>query len=260
MTAFNPEQITYFAKTDARGQNIPFGIKAKDRQRHMYVIGKTGMGKSTLLEAIACGLKCPTVGHSDINRDPMLAGARALAAEMTFARSGNPRIRMFFRAEDAIGFIRRVHDSLAELDGFRQEFESTLTGEGRDRAVGAIEGQRAGLVSRYGDNPDALSHGEWFLNLVRERIHSPGLYLLDEPETPLSPIHQLSLLSIIKDVAAAGGQFIIATHSPVLMACPGATLYSLGEASVSEVRWDEVEHVAILRAFLNDPESYLRHL
>lgn len=224
------------------------------------LVGDNGTGKSTLLEAIACGLKCPAVGSQDVSRDPSLASARALAQQLTLSRSRNPRVKMFFRAEDAIGFIRRVSDSLAELDGYRAEFESSLSGAGRDRAVGAIEGQKAGLVERYGDNPDAFSHGEWFLNLVRERVQAPGLYLLDEPETPLSPVHQLALIAIIKAVAEAGGQFIIATHSPILMACPGATIYSLEGTTIRPVAWDEVEHVAVMRAFLNDPERYLRHL
>jgi predicted ATPase len=254
-------------RADALPDQYPFTVpviqtlqELRFRTPITMLVGENGCGKSTLLEAIACGLNCPAAGHADVSRDPMLADARLLAQEMTFARTDNPRTKMFFRAEDAIGFIRRVRDSLSELESYKEEFEENLTGYGRDLAVGSIEGQKARLTERYGSNPDALSHGEWFLNLIRERIHSPGIYLLDEPETPLSPIHQLALLAIIKEVAETGAQFIVATHSPILMACPGATIYALEDISIREVAWDEVEHVAVTRAFLNDPQSYLRHL
>jgi predicted ATPase len=166
----------------------------------------------------------------------------------------------FFRAEDAIGFTRRLAANLDELNDLEQEFDETLSGYGRQLATGAMRGQQNNLTTRYGEDPDARSHGEWFINILKERIHGEGLYLLDEPETPLSPIHQLSLLSIIKEAVAAGGQFIIATHSPILMAYPDATIYCLDHAPVSTIAWEDVEHVAIMRAFLADPMSFLRHL
>ncbi|MBT4161559.1 MAG: AAA family ATPase [Gammaproteobacteria bacterium] len=225
-----------------------------------FLVGENGCGKSTLLEAIACGLNCPAVGAADVQRDPMLETARKLSASLRLVRRSNPKVKLFFRAEDAIGFTRSVQanlDSLAELES---TFDESLDGFGRDLAVGAIRGQHSALTSRYGNNPDARSHGEWFINLIRERIHSKGLYLLDEPETPLSPIHQLTLLSIIKETTALGAQFIIATHSPILMASPGATIYSLDGMTIEKKAWEEVEHVALTKAFLADPESFLRHL
>jgi predicted ATPase len=225
-----------------------------------FLVGENGCGKSTLLEAIACGLKCPAVGAADVSRDPMLAGARQLAGELRFSKSMTPKVKLFFRAEDAIGFTRRVKEDLEELSALEDEYQKNLKGYGRDLAVGAMKGQKAGLTSRYGDNPDARSHGEWFVNTLRERIHRAGLYLLDEPETPLSPIHQLTLLSIIKETVSAGGQFIIATHSPILMAHPGATIYNLDETGIEPVAWEDVEHVSLMRQFLADPDSFLRHL
>ena len=98
------------------------------------------------------------------------------------------------------------------------------------------------------------------MNILRERIHSKGLYLLDEPETPLSPIHQLSLLSIIKEAVSLGAQFLIATHSPIIMACEGATIYNLDNTAITKTAWEDVEHVSLMRAFLADPSSFLRHL
>ena len=223
-------------------------------------VGENGCGKSTLLEAIACGLKCPAVGAADVMRDPMLAPARSLAAKLRFSRNKSPRLKLFFRAEDAIGFTRAVLSNLAELEELEADFDDELDGYGRDLAVGAIQGQQSALVSRYGNNPDAGSHGEQFINLMKQRIHRAGLYLLDEPETPLSPIHQLSLLSVIKDSAESGAQFIIATHSPILMAYPGATILSLDGMTIEKTAWDDVEHVSLTRAFLKNPDAFLRHL
>jgi predicted ATPase len=88
-----------------------------------------------------------------------------------------------------------------------------------------------------------------------------GLYLLDEPEAPLSPMRQVGLLALIKTmVEEQGAQYIIATHSPVLMAYPGAAIYSFDSAAIHPVAYDDVEHVAFTRAFLNAPQRFLRHL
>jgi len=225
-----------------------------------FLVGENGSGKSTLIEAIACGLRCPTIGRSDVNLDPSLSGQQTLAQALIFSRSKKAGVSLFFRAEDAIGFTQRVQGGLDDLDELESHFNQTLSGYGRQLATGAMRGQKNALKRRYGDNPDAQSHGEWFINVIKERIHPGGLYLLDEPETPLSPIHQISLLSIIKDSVEEGSQFIIATHSPILMALPGAIILSFDHVPISPVPWDEVEHVAITRSFLNDPESYLRHL
>ena len=223
-------------------------------------VGENGSGKSTLLEAIACGMNCPAIGLTDLSRDPMLEDARRLAKQLRLSRSNHPKVKLFFRAEDAIGFTRRMTGNIRDLDELKKGFSERLSGYGRDLAVGAMEGQKAGITSRYGENPDARSDGEWFVNILRERIHSRGLYLLDEPETPLSPIHQLSLLSIVKNAVSLGAQFLIATHSPIIMACEGATIYNLDNTSITKTAWEDVEHVSLMRAFLADPSSFLRHL
>ncbi len=225
-----------------------------------FFVGENGSGKSTLLETIACGLRCPTIGRTDVNLDDALAGQQQLARAMRFSRAHNPRIKLFFRAEDAIGFTRTVKQQMLELSHLEAHYEDTLDGYAQQLATGAMRGQKASLEKRYGENPDGRSHGEWFLNVIQQRIHPGGLYLLDEPETPLSPIHQLSLLSIIKDSVAQRCQFIIATHSPILMAFKDASILSFDHQPIAQIAWQDVEHVAITRAFLNDPESFLRHL
>lgn len=252
---------------DALPEVYPFTIPAIETLESLvfespvtFLVGENGCGKSSLLEAIACGMRCPAVGAADVARDPLLAPARALAKEIRFIKSTAPKRRLFFRAEDAIGFTRALQSDIDDLHALEADYDKTLTGYGRDLAKGAVRGQRNALMERYGENPDARSHGEWFINLIQQRVHGAGLYLLDEPETPLSPIHQLTLLSIMLNTIEKGGQFIVATHSPILMACPGATIYSLDGLTIEPIAWEDVEHVQIMRAFLNDPEAYLRHL
>jgi predicted ATPase len=104
------------------------------------------------------------------------------------------------------------------------------------------------------------SHGESFLALATNRFGDHGLYILDEPEAALSPQRQLSLLAIIHRLAAQGTQFIIATHSPILMAYPDALIYELGPAGISPVAYEDTEHFQITRDFLNGRERYFRHL
>ena len=120
--------------------------------------------------------------------------------------------------------------------------------------------EKRGLEHRYGVNLDANSHGESFLRLFRSRFVPGGLYLLDEPEAPLSPQSQLGLIAMLKDMVAQDAQFIIATHSPMLLAFPNATVYSFDERPPRRVPFEELEHVRLTRDFLNNPEAFLRHL
>src|SRR5262249_11167908 len=92
------------------------------------------------------------------------------------------------------------------------------------------------------------------------RLRSDGLYVLDEPEAPLSPERQLQLVHLIHDAAQRGAQFIVATHSPILLACPGAQIFSVDAAPIQAVEYAELPQVALLREFLNEPSRYLRHL
>ena len=99
---------------------------------------------------------------------------------------------------------------------------------------------------------------------VTPTLARPGtgrtLYLLDEPEAPLSPIRQLALISAIKEMVTHNGQFIIATHSPILMAFPGATLLNFDGGEIRPARYEDLEHVRLMRDFLQDPEAFLRNL
>ncbi|HUF76827.1 MAG TPA: AAA family ATPase [Longimicrobiales bacterium] len=116
------------------------------------------------------------------------------------------------------------------------------------------------MGGRYGENSDAASHGEAFLRLFAARLAPRGVYLLDEPEAALSPQSQLGFLAMLKDAVDAGSQFLVATHSPLLMATPGATILSFDEAPVRRVQYDELESVRLVRDFLQAPERYLRRI
>ena len=112
-----------------------------------------------------------------------------------------------------------------------------------------------------GKSLNQQSHGEAFLSLFMNRFYTKGLYILDEPEAALSPQRQLSFLRVIRDLEIAGkAQFIIATHSPILMAYPNATIYSFDESPIRSIRYFETDHYLITKRFLNDTEKFLERL
>jgi predicted ATPase len=107
----------------------------------------------------------------------------------------------------------------------------------------------------------AFSHGEAYIKILQTRIGDKGIFLLDEPEAALSPLKQLSLISLILQIIKnKNAQFIIATHSPILMGIPGATLYQIQEDAMQMVDYKETDHYRITKTFLDNPEYYLRHL
>jgi predicted ATPase len=116
-------------------------------------------------------------------------------------------------------------------------------------------------LSEYGwENLHQMSHGEAFLWLMQNRFGENGLYILDEPEAALSPQRQLALLRIIHDLVQNGSQFIIATHSPILMAYPNAALFELDEKGIQPIKLEDTQHFLVTRDFLNNPKNFLRVL
>jgi predicted ATPase len=226
-----------------------------------FLVGENGSGKSTVLEGIAAGMDAVAAGRRDLRRDPSLAAARAFAAGFLFVRRRHARTRLFLRAEDVFGFTTRVGEDMEGLDEEARALATALPeGYGRQLALGVVRGQRRAFVRDYGEEPDARSHGETFLHLLHRRLVPNGLYFLDEPETPLSPSRVLALLALLADRVALGCQFIIATHSPILMALPGAAILLAEEGRLRPAVWDELEHVRVTRAFLNDPAAVLGKL
>ena len=117
------------------------------------------------------------------------------------------------------------------------------------------------LIDSYGGvSLHGQSHGESFLALVQNRFGGKGLYLLDEPEAALSPTRLLTLMGEMDGLVKADSQFIIATHSPILMAFPQARLYELSKEGVRAVEYRETEHYQLTKRFLDNPERMLRYL
>jgi predicted ATPase len=228
-----------------------------------FLVGENGCGKSTLLEAIACAAGSIAAGSQRIDEDGTLDAVRALGRRLKLRWSVRTHRGFFLRAEDFFGYARRIARMREEL---RRDIER-VDQEYRDRSRTAQNYARAAyqrelhaLESDYGEGLDARSHGESYLHFFQARFVPEGLYLLDEPEAPLSPLRQLSFLVLLHDMVAQGAQFIIATHSPILMAYPGATILSMDAGAIEEVAYDALEHVRITRGFLDHPERYLSRL
>jgi predicted ATPase len=250
-------------KQDGFPFNVPAVRKLKElgfRRPVTFFVGENGTGKSTLLEALAAGAGSVVVGGEDVRTDKTLAHARRLAAQLKLVWTKRTHRGFFLRAEDFFGFAKRVNQTSAELEEMASDFGKELKGYGLRLAQGVVRGQRSALASRYGEDADARSHGEGFLQLFQSRFVPGGLYLLDEPEAPLSPQRQLALLSMLKGMVAQDSQFVVATHSPILMAFPDASILSFDHTPVREIPYDEVEHVSLTRDFLADPEAFIRHL
>jgi predicted ATPase len=105
-----------------------------------------------------------------------------------------------------------------------------------------------------------LSHGEGFLEMLRTRVNQPGFYLMDEPDAPLSFTASLGLAALLHDLAQEGSQAIVATHSPIIAAVPGAAILELGDWGIRSSRWEDLYIVSAWRRFLTEPDSYFRHL
>ena len=225
-----------------------------------FLVGENGSGKSTLLEALALGMSAVAMGRDDLDRDDSLDPARRLARGLHMRRQRHAKVRMFMRAEDAFGFVLRLRREIDAGMRIRRDLEARPPGTRLDRGAVLEAGGAAALAGRYGENPDARSHGESFLFLLQDRLAPGGLYFLDEPETPLSPQRVLALMTLIKDGVASGSQFIIATHSPILMAQPDSEILLFDGNGIRSVAYDDLEHVKLTRQFLADPERFLRHL
>ena len=227
------------------------------------LVGENGSGKSTLLEAIACAVGSITVGSQSVKTDPTLKEIRQLAKSMKLVWSKRTHRGFFLRAEDFFGYVKQLSKTRSELENDIRRVEEeyadrSLFAQGQARMAYARE--LHDIENRYGEGLDVHSHGESYLELFQARFTPGGIYLLDEPEAALSPLRQLGFLSLLKEMMDREAQFIIATHSPILMAYPEAEILSFDHAPLKKVRWESLEHVTLTRDFLNNPNSYLRHI
>ena len=228
-----------------------------------FFAGENGSGKSTLLEAIAVSARLPVVGSEEADRDETLSLQRELGRALKLTWSRRAPYGFFLRAEDFFGFARRIARMRAELMSRLEDVEreyADASAHTRGLAAGPARASLAELERLYGGDVDARSHGEAFLHLFESRLRANSLYLLDEPEAALSPQSQLGLLALIATAVAEGSQFIIATHSPILLAYPHALIYSFDTQPISVAQYGELEHVTLTRAFLNSPNAFLRRL
>ena len=226
-------------------------------------VGENGSGKSTLMETIACAAGSVTVGSESVKTDPSLAHVRGLADHLHLTWTKRTHKGFFLRAEDFFGYAKQMAQTRRELEDDLKKVDSEYAGRSKlakDLAKLPHTNELHAIKKRYGEGLDSRSHGESFLALFQSRFVPNGLYLLDEPEAPLSPIRQLAFLSALKQMIAEDSQFIIATHSPIIMAFQNAEILSFDDGKIRKVNYDELEHVTLTRAFLNDPEAYLRYL
>ena len=229
-----------------------------------FLVGENGSGKSTVLEAIGAATSLPAIGAElRIADDATLAAQRALGVRLRLTWERRTTRGFFLRAEDFFGFTRTLArmraDFLRELEEVDAEYGDRSAMAKRLREM-PIRSSLHDMERRYGVDLDANSHGQSFLRLFQSRFVPAGLHLLDEPEAPLSPQSQLALIAMLKEMIGEGAQFIIATHSPILLAFPGATIYSFDHVPVQAVSYAELEHVNLTRDFLADPERFLRRL
>jgi predicted ATPase len=175
-----------------------------------------------------------------------------------------PANKLFLRSEDFFNFTialqhqrEEMHEELRRVDAEYAQRSKFAQNQARMAYAGSVHS----MEQRYGtDLLEAASHGESFLRLFEQRLTPGGLYLLDEPEAPLSPKRQLSFLVLLKQMLDQDGQFIIATHSPILMGYPGALILSCDSERLQPVAYEDLEHVTITRGFLNNPKLYQREL
>lgn len=192
-----------------------------------YFIGENGSGKSTLLEAIAVAAGYNAEGGTRNFNFGTRASHSELHEYIRLARGvRRPRDGFFFRAESFFNV--------------------------------ATEIDRLDVARSYGGRSlHEQSHGESFLALMMNRFGGEGLYILDEPEAALSPQRQLAVLARIHDLVGEGSQFIMVTHSPILMAYPGASIYSFDDEGIRRIAYEDTEHFTVMRNFLANPKRML---
>ncbi|MEJ2292794.1 MAG: AAA family ATPase [Deinococcales bacterium] len=254
-----------------QGPTFPFSLAVLGGTRRIVLdapvtvlVGENGTGKSTLLEALAYASELPATGSApSVERDPTLAPARDLGNALRLSWSHRTRRGLFLRAEDYFGFVKAQNrmkaEMRAELERVRRDHPELSDAELRRRQQ-PFHASIAATEARYRGDLDARSHGESFLAFFKGRLTGEGLYVLDEPEAALSPLSSLAFLALIKDAVGRGAQFVIATHSPILMAFAAARLYELRGPEIVPCSYDELEPVQTLRRFLEAPDAFLRHL
>ena len=227
------------------------------------LVGENGSGKSTFLEALACSTRLPTIGSINAFQDPTLVPVQKLSTYLNLTWKKRTRKGFFLRAEDFFGFAKKMKIIEQDLEQDLQNAEKEYSNRSvfaQNQAKMAFTNELNGIKKYYGEGLDARSHGESFLKVFQSRFIANGLYLLDEPEAPLSPLRQLAFLAILKNMVEQNSQFILATHSPIIMSYPGSLILSFDDGVIKPIEFKDIEHVNLTRSFLNNPTSYLERL
>lgn len=199
-----------------------------------FFIGENGVGKSTFIEALAVALGMPAEGGTENFRYETKNTTSILSEYLEVSIYNTPKMEFFLRAESFYNFSSEVQ-RLAEENGFKR------------------------LYRYYGGNLHECSHGESFIKLVQNRFTDHGLYILDEPEAALSPQRQLSLLCLIDQLVKEGSQFIIATHSPILISYRDGKILDLNN-NFKEIKYKDTEIYSLYRMYLDDAEGMQHRL
>lgn len=202
-----------------------------------FLVGENGTGKSTLVEAIAVAYGFNAEGGSRNFSFSTADTHSELHKYLTISRTSFAKDGFFLRAES----LYNAASSIDEMD--------------------SIPAQSPKLIESYGGiSLHEQSHGESFLAIVQNRLRGKGMYIFDEPEAALSPSRQMTLLCEMDKLVKKDSQFIIATHSPILLAFPEADIIEISAKGAKKVTYDECEHVNLYRHFLSSPERMLKHL
>jgi predicted ATPase len=205
-------------------KNLSFG------QDVTFLVGENGTGKSTLIEAIAvCAGYNAEGGSKNFNFSTKQTESN-LHQYITIAKKSHEKDGFFLRAESFYNVASQVDELGINIGGYG------------------------------GKSLHEQSHGESFLSLVQNRFRGNGLYILDEPESALSPLRQFTLLAEMDRLVKTNSQFIIATHSPILLAFPNAIIYQITQSGIEIVEYEKCEHYQLTKQFLDNPKNFMRHL
>lgn len=243
----------------------PFDIPAIKHAKNIkiqtpitFLIGENGSGKSTLLETIACRLQLPHMDGYGYGKKCFDAAKRLLSyleLEWKIERS----VGFFFRAEDFGDYLNSVHRADIHLHNQMSELEGEVPPHVIQQMKDSANYQLHKVRRDFGQELDSFSHGEAYMHIMRKMVNQRGIYLLDEPEASLSPAKQLEFIYFLNHhLKNFNSQFIIATHSPMLMAYPEATIYEITENEMQQTALEDTEHYSITKNFLNNPKSFLR--
>ncbi len=202
-----------------------------------FLVGENGTGKSTLIEAIAVAFGFNAEGGSKNFSFSTADAHSTLHEHLLLVKSNFAKDGFFLRAESYFNAASYI-DELDKIPAFSANIKSSYGGK-------SLHNQ---------------SHGESFLALVQNRFGGDGLYILDEPEAALSPMKLLTLMSEIDHLVKKNSQFIIATHSPVLITFPGAEILQLSNTGINSVGYKDTEHYQLTKGILDNPDRYLKYL